>query len=119
MKLLQSLFKFVVKAHELISRGQITISEWHKICKIIFKQMVESIEYIHTKNICHMDISLENYTINDVKICESVDGKYIEFLGDDVQIKLCDFGLSETFNNNQFLTNKYCGKSVHKSPEYK
>ena len=52
--------------------------------------MVESIEYIHTKNICHMDISLENYTINDVKICESVDGKYIEFLGDDVQIKLCD-----------------------------
>jgi len=116
------MFEFVVKAHELIQRGQILISEWHKMCKMIFKQMIECIEYIHSKNICHMDISLENWVINDCKICESDNRKYIEFMGDDVQIKLCDFGLSEIFNktsdrDNQFLSNKYCGKPIYKSPE--
>ena len=129
----KGLFEFIVEAHELIEKGQIEISEWHKVVQIIFKQMIECIEYIHNKNVCHFDISLENFLINDVLIIpyHSDNGrKYIKFLCSDIQIKICDFGLSELFentnnnnNNNHnnkstnFYCNKYCGKTTYKSPE--
>ena len=129
-----SLFEFVVKVHKLIQFGKLEISEWHRIAKIIFKQMIEAIEYIHSKNIAHFDISLENFLINDIdvllvstpkgeKIRFDIDGK----TGKGVQVKLCDFGLAELFPCNQlktrkkpnsmWKTNKYCGKSCYKSPE--
>eukprot|EP01084_Bolivina_argentea_P155581 271130_1 len=63
-----SLFDFMVQAHKLISMNKIEISEWISVVKIIFKQMVECIEYIHSKCISHFDISLENWVINDVTI---------------------------------------------------
>eukprot|EP01084_Bolivina_argentea_P050214 92333_1 len=62
-----SLWDFISDAHGLINQGQITIKEWHRVCKIIFKQMIECIEYIHSQNVCHFDISLENMVINDVE----------------------------------------------------
>ena len=42
------------------------------------------------------------------------------FCTDNIQIKLCDFGLSEKFDpkeNPNFLSSKYCGKKTYKSPE--
>eukprot|EP01084_Bolivina_argentea_P232976 392510_1 len=57
----RSFFDFIVKAHQFISLDKIQITEWHKLVKIIFKQMIECIEYIHAHNICHFDISLENF----------------------------------------------------------
>ena len=63
-----SLFNFVTKAHNLIQTGSIEISEWHKTVKVIFKQMIECIKYIHSKGVCHYDISLENWLINDVGV---------------------------------------------------
>ena len=64
----ESLFDFVNKAHQLILSGNIDITEWHRVCKVIFKQMLECIEFIHSLNICHFDISLENFLINDVDV---------------------------------------------------
>ena len=47
-----------------------------KIVKIIFyKQIIESIKYIQSKNIIHRDIKLENILIdinNNIKICDFV-----------------------------------------------
>ena len=95
-----SAFDFVVKGHKLITLKKLDISEWHRICKLIFKQMIEAIEFIHSHNIAHMDISLENMVINDIDIIVIDDGsEKIKFVsdkngsGDGVQIKLCDFGL--------------------------
>eukprot|EP01084_Bolivina_argentea_P168155 291684_1 len=62
------LFDFIKKAHGLISMDIIHMNDWHKVVKIIFKQMIECIEFIHSKNVCHFDISLENFLINDVKV---------------------------------------------------
>eukprot|EP01084_Bolivina_argentea_P114651 204063_1 len=59
-----SLFDFIVKLHHFTTQGTISIKELQKIVKIIFKQMIECIEYIHKKNVCHLDISLENFLIN-------------------------------------------------------
>ena len=88
------LFEFIVKAHHFIQSGEITISEWHKVVKIIFKQMIECIEYIHSQNVCHFDISLENFLINDVsiEIHNTPNGDRVKFDTDKICIKLCDFG---------------------------
>ena len=88
----QSLFDFIVKAHRLIIVGHFSIYEWHKMVKVIFKQMIECIQYIHNKNICHFDISLENFLINDVDVVHKSDGLGLKFIHSSVQIKLCDFG---------------------------
>eukprot|EP01083_Nonionella_stella_P083804 231771_1 len=57
----RDVLKFAAKAHKFIASGHLEISEWHRMVRIIFKQMVEAIEYIHSKNVCHFDISLENF----------------------------------------------------------
>eukprot|EP01084_Bolivina_argentea_P234594 394949_1 len=114
-------FDFISTVHNLISRSNLDILQWHKTVKIIFKQMIECIEYIHNKHICHFDISLENFCINDIRISynENVDIKHskIVFDSDDIRIKLIDFGLATLFNPGKYKTNKYCGKRGYKSPE--
>ena len=51
-----SLFQFVLRMHERITNGTLSICEWHKISKIILKQMVECIEHIHSLNVVHHDV---------------------------------------------------------------
>eukprot|EP01084_Bolivina_argentea_P155583 271132_1 len=68
-----SLFDFMVQAHKLISMNKIEISEWISVVKIIFKQMVECIEYIHSKCIIFRDLKLENIILDqygNVKITD-------------------------------------------------
>ena len=46
-----------------------------KTAKIFYKQIIESIKYIYSKNIVHRDIKLENILIdlnNNIKICDCV-----------------------------------------------
>jgi len=68
---------------------------------------------------CHFDISLENFLINGVQTEHIKASKQIRFVNlESVQIKLCDFGLAEYFETEQnFLSNKYCGKIGYQSPE--
>eukprot|EP01084_Bolivina_argentea_P311806 539781_1 len=70
------LFDFVVRVHQYINMGQLEISEWHSFVKIIFSQILNSILYIHSKNVCHFDISLENILINDVEVILDSKGKF-------------------------------------------
>ena len=84
-----SLFDFVSKAHKLIVAKQISINEWHGVSKIICKQMIESIQFIHSKNICHLDVSLENFVINDVEVQRINKKSQIRFVTQDLQVKLC------------------------------
>jgi len=117
-----SLFNFVKRGHRLIEAGKLDISEWHRVTKAIFLQMVSSIAYIHQKQVAHYDISLENYLINDIAIQTTSDGK-IKFLIDSqhpLHVRLCDFGLSEhlgPLRRSGYHSNKFCGKLSYKSPE--
>ena len=104
-----NLFKFVQKAHEYISNGSVDIDNWHKLVRIIMKQIVQSIQYIHSKNVCHFDIALENFVISDIEIQCKSDGKFEFCLDNDIQCKLLDFGLAEYFSNGDFSSSKYCG----------
>eukprot|EP00483_Globobulimina_turgida_P001546 UN01548 len=117
-----SLFVFMQKAHQLIRAGKIELSHWKNVCRLIFKQMLECVEFLHSNNVCHFDISCENFLINDVPIEiveECVDTKQhkIRFLVDNIQIKLCDFGLAQLFISDKCLSDKYVGKANYKSPE--
>mmetsp|Transcript_32271 Transcript_32271/g.51746 ORF Transcript_32271/g.51746 Transcript_32271/m.51746 type:complete len:338 (+) Transcript_32271:42-1055(+) len=113
-----SLFAFVQSAHECIRANRIEIAEWHKLVKRMFKQMVDSVEYIHCKKTAHFDVSIENFAINAVTAQYSVDGQKLQFVFDQpLQCKLIDFGLATRFETGDFSTLKRCGKKLYKSPE--
>ena len=69
-----------------------------KTAKIFYKQIIESIKYIHSKNIVHRDIKLENILID---------------LNNN--IKICDFGVGIMINQNTILYDQ-CGTSVYIAP---
>eukprot|EP01083_Nonionella_stella_P070198 187720_1 len=114
-----SLFDFVTQAHALVKARKIDIRHWQRVCHMILRQMIECIDYIHSRKVAHFDISLENWLINDVEIdVTNVNGRdRITFVLDDLQVKLCDFGLAAMFTNRSFRSNKHCGKAQYKSPE--
>eukprot|EP01083_Nonionella_stella_P089302 249146_1 len=113
------LFDFIMKAHKLIAQNKITFAHWKKVSEIIIRQMIEAIAFIHSKNVCHFDISLENFVINDVAvdIIRRADAETIEFNMNEIQIKLCDFGLAQMFTSANCMSSKFCGKHAYKSPE--
>eukprot|EP01083_Nonionella_stella_P254290 873979_1 len=118
----QSLFEFISQGHKLITEGYINAIEWNSVIKVIFKQMIECIKYIHSKRVSHFDISLENFVINDVQVNmipnENSKIPKVEFDLDSIQIKLIDFGLAEMFSKNDtWQTCRYVGKNNYKSPE--
>ena len=86
-----NLFSFVKKRRKL--------SE--KTSKFLFRQIIQGIKYIHSKNIVHRDIKLENILID---------------LNNN--IKICDFGISKIFENenNMILFDK-CGTPMYMAPE--
>mmetsp|Transcript_66646 Transcript_66646/g.105917 ORF Transcript_66646/g.105917 Transcript_66646/m.105917 type:complete len:337 (-) Transcript_66646:56-1066(-) len=120
-----SVFDFVVKAHKLMQDGVLNIANWKQVTKVIFKQMMEAVAFMHSKNIIHFDISMENLTLlNDleVEVRENDTSKEtITFIDIEqfVQVKIIDFGLAERFapNASVFLSNKYCGKRNYQCPE--
>eukprot|EP00484_Ammonia_sp_Unknown_P017408 CAMPEP_0197036456 /NCGR_PEP_ID=MMETSP1384-20130603/13954_1 /TAXON_ID=29189 /ORGANISM="Ammonia sp." /LENGTH=324 /DNA_ID=CAMNT_0042466637 /DNA_START=44 /DNA_END=1018 /DNA_ORIENTATION=- len=112
-----NMFEFTRKAHQYIASGLLDMKEWHKLVQIIFKQMVESIDYLHAKHICHFDVSLENFVISDLDVERTENGKLRFCSEHPVHCKLVDFGLSQHFANGNYSSVKYCGKTAYQSPE--
>ena len=54
------LFNFCSEVHEQIKQKSVTVGEWQKTLKLISKRIIELIHWLHSINICHLDISLEN-----------------------------------------------------------
>ena len=68
-------------------------------CKLIFKQIIEGLMYLHENNISHRDIKLENIIIKDKS-----------------EIKIIDFGFSACHPKDQLL-NFFCGTPNYMPPE--
>ena len=85
-----NLFSFIKKRRKL--------SE--KTAKFLFKQIIEGIKHIHSKNIVHRDIKLENILI-DLKN----------------NIKICDFGIGKILKKKKEKLFEQCGTPMYMAPE--
>lgn len=67
----------------------------------IFRQLVASLKYCHSKRIIHRDLKPENIMITS----------------DNKTIKLIDFGISKVLSLNSVSATTYCGTMPYMSPE--
>ncbi|OTF73946.1 hypothetical protein BLA29_014883, partial [Euroglyphus maynei] len=76
--------------------------------QMLFAQMLVAIEYIHSLNIAHRDLKLENILL-------------IRHPNDKLTILLTDFGLSRLISfdsdGNVVLNRTYCGTIDYMAPE--
>jgi serine/threonine protein kinase len=68
-------------------------------CRKLFKQIAEGVEYLHSINVAHRDLKLDNILIEDGK-----------------SIKIIDFGFSVLSNPSQKLK-IFCGTPSYMAPE--
>jgi serine/threonine protein kinase len=79
------------------------------IVKIILKQLLGCLNYLHTLRIVHRDIKLENVVfINKIKQ---------ESAADDSEIKLLDFGTSCKMNKHKVRCSELIGTMSYMAPE--
>ena len=69
------------------------------ISKVIFKQIIEGLRYIHKKNIIHRDIKLDNILIDTTNT-----------------VKICDFGVSRRIQRGEKIYER-CGTPAYIAPE--
>ena len=85
-----NLFSFVKKRRKL--------SE--KISRFLFRQIILGLKYIHSQNIVHRDIKLENILIDLNNT-----------------IKICDFGIGKILSSPDELLYDQCGTPMYMAPE--
>lgn len=83
------LFDYIVKRKKL---------KESEACKF-FQQIISGVEYIHKCGICHRDLKPENLLLDESK-----------------NIKIVDFGLSNTYGESKLLKTA-CGSPCYASPE--
>ena len=69
------------------------------IAKFVFKQILDGLNYCHSKNILHRDIKLDNILLNS-----------------EGEIKIGDFGVSKVVKNGERMTEQ-CGTPAYIAPE--
>ena len=86
---LGELFDYIVKKRRLSEEES----------AIFFYQIINGVEYIHSKGYAHRDLKPENILLTE-----------------DKTLKIIDFGLSHEYNEEQFLKTK-CGSPSYAAPE--
>ncbi|XP_045173227.2 phosphorylase b kinase gamma catalytic chain, skeletal muscle/heart isoform-like isoform X2 [Mercenaria mercenaria] len=96
---------FIFLVFELCKQGElfdyltqvVTLSE--KRTRIIMKQLLTAVEYLHSKNIVHRDLKPENILLDD-----------------NLNVKLSDFGFATVLGPNEELA-ELCGTPGYLAPE--
>ena len=92
---------------ELFDKVKTDLSETQ--ISVIFKQILSGLSYLHSNNIVHRDLKLENILISDKE--------YVEMTGEDYfDIKIIDFGNARIFDKT-LSTDSIVGSSYYIAPE--
>lgn len=92
-------------ALEFAGKGELFDMMGHKDLdlKSAFRQLCLGVKFLHSLNVAHRDMSLENVLMND---------------DDKNTIKICDFGVAGKFKKDQVLRNRtFVGKAAYGSPQ--
>jgi len=73
-----------------------------KDAKDIVRQIASAVAYCHRNNVCHRDLKLENFCMEDNS--------------ENARVKMIDFGLSSSFDESLPMTNS-CGTLYYVAPE--
>ena len=92
---------------ELFDKVKTDLSETQ--ISVIFKQILSGLSYLHSKNIVHRDLKLENILISDKEFVEKTGEEYFD-------IKIIDFGNARIFEQT-LSTNSIVGSSYYIAPE--
>ena len=87
--------------NNLVKKHFLPLSFKHKIAKKIFKEILMGLLHIHSCNISHRDIKMENILYNSVED----------------KIKIIDFSISTIIHSNKTLINEPGGSMHYQSPE--
>eukprot|EP01083_Nonionella_stella_P082850 228829_1 len=109
------LFDYISKTHTQTEYQQFVHSEstkpqvpmpkpnqWIQSVTKMFKQICLSVQWMHCKGYCHLDLSLENTMISNKE---------------QLNVKLIDFGLTQHFEHNDFTFRGKVGKLQYMCPE--
>ena len=92
---------------ELFQKAETHLSE-NQIA-VIFKQILSGLSYLHSNNIVHRDLKLENILISDTE--------YVPITGEEyLDIKIIDFGNAKHFENN-VSDKSIVGSTLYLAPE--
>ena len=93
---------FVEKESKKKQQTATEVTPWIESVQRIFVQMVEAVQWLHSKNVCHLDLSLENVMFANEK---------------ELRIRLIDFGMAVEFENDGFIHRGVVGKRQYMAPE--
>ena len=92
---------------ELFQKAESYLSETQ--IAVIFKQILSGLSYLHSNNIIHRDLKLENILISDTE--------YVALTGEEyLDIKIIDFGNAEHYDK-KFSNKNLVGSSYYIAPE--
>lgn len=70
---------------------------------LVMRQVIEGLGHVAKHRIAHMDVKPENVLVS--------------FVGNSLQVKLCDFGLCALLPPNSTILSEFCGSPGFFAPE--
>ncbi|ETO17756.1 Protein kinase domain containing protein, partial [Reticulomyxa filosa] len=97
------LSKIVKSAASQEQKCQTTSNEWSVCVQSMFRQLVDTVSWMHAHGVVHLDLSLENTMLSSIEKNQA-------------SIKIIDFGVAKFFKSNEKFSEKV-GKVGYMAPE--